>query len=202
MTNMPRPLTHSITETTDERLRGNAAKLFQQVVADPRGSLRDAGALLRARIDLARCSRLGLRPRLYGRCRVEGPEGIEIGDSFHMSGRTVRCEIATHQGGKLIFGDGVFINYGSSFSAHARVEIGNGCAIGQYAIILDCDFHMPGLIDQGHGTPQRQAKWLTVCAKVAMRMASPYGSASRLRTRGSRRFRNSGLACGFLPAKL
>lgn len=133
--------------------RALASKLAARVLADPRGTLLDSGAYLRARIDLARVGRLGIRPRLYGRCWVEGGEGIEIGDRLHMIGRTVRCELATHEGGKLLIGDKVFINYGTSISAHARVEIGSGSAIGQYAIILDCDFHTPGLLDEGHGTP-------------------------------------------------
>jgi acetyltransferase-like isoleucine patch superfamily enzyme len=131
-----------------------ATKLAARMLADPRGTLLDSGAFLRARIDLARCHRLGIKPRLYGRCWVEGGEGIEIGDRLHMIGRTVRCEIATHEGGKLLIGEKVFINYGTSISAHKLVQIGSGCAIGQYAIILDCDFHTPGLLDEGHGTPR------------------------------------------------
>jgi acetyltransferase-like isoleucine patch superfamily enzyme len=130
-----------------------AVRLLQRAMADPRGSLLNAGAFLRARVDLASCSRLGVRPRLYGRCWVEGGDRIEIGDRLHMIGRTVRCEIATHDGGRLLIGDKVFINYGTSISAHNLVQIGAGSAIGQYAIILDCDFHTPGLLDDGHGTP-------------------------------------------------
>jgi acetyltransferase-like isoleucine patch superfamily enzyme len=130
-----------------------AMKLARGALANPRGSLLNARALMRARLDLAACGRLGVKPRLYGRCWVEGGAGIEIGDRLHMIGRTVRCELATHASGRLRIGDGVFINYGSSISAHLLVEIGSGSAIGQYAILLDCDYHTPGLIGEGHGPP-------------------------------------------------
>jgi maltose O-acetyltransferase len=130
-----------------------ASKLVARALSDPRGSLSDAGAYLRARVDLAGCKQLGIRPRLYGRCWVEGGDGIEIGDRLHIVGRTVRCELATHAGGRLLIGDRVFLNYGTSISAHTRVEIGSGCAIGQYAILLDCDYHTPGLTGDGHGAP-------------------------------------------------
>lgn len=140
----------------DEGLQGAglASKLLKRALENPRGTLLDAGAYARARYYLSGVSRLGARPRLYGRCSVEGGEGIEIGDRLHMIGRIVRCDISTHHGGKLIIGERVFINYGSSISAHALVQIGNGCAIGQYALMMDCDFHTPGLTDEGHGTPK------------------------------------------------
>jgi acetyltransferase-like isoleucine patch superfamily enzyme len=134
-------------------LMSMAAKVVEKAISDPFGSISNAKAFMQARVDLGSCARLGVRPRLYGRCWVEGGKGIEIGDRFHMIGRTVRCELATHAAGKLLIGDGVFINYGSSISAHQLVRIGNGCAIGQYAIILDCDFHTPGLLTEGHGVP-------------------------------------------------
>jgi acetyltransferase-like isoleucine patch superfamily enzyme len=133
---------------------GLATKLLKRALEDPRGTLLDAGAYARARYYLSGVARLGARPRLYGRCSVEGGGGIEIGDRLHMIGRIVRCDLSTHEGGKLLIGERVFINYGSSISAHALVQIGNGCAIGQYALMMDCDFHTPGLVDEGHGTPK------------------------------------------------
>lgn len=61
-----------------------------------------------------------------------------------MYGKTVRCELVSHAGGRLEIGDGVFINYGSSISAHLSVRIGDGSLIGQYAIVMDCDYHAAG----------------------------------------------------------
>ena len=48
-----------------------------------------------------------------------------------------------HAGGRLEIGDGVFFNFGCSVPAHTLVQIGSRCRIGQYAIILDCDYHEP-----------------------------------------------------------
>jgi maltose O-acetyltransferase len=67
-----------------------------------------------------------------------------------MHGATVRCELTTHQGGRLEIGNRVFVNYGCSISAHTHVRIGDGCLIGQYSIIMDCDHHSPE-DDDGHG---------------------------------------------------
>jgi maltose O-acetyltransferase len=121
-------------------------------LTDPVGSLRTARALARGRIDLRSCAEVGLRPRIYGRCSVTGGSGITIGERLLMLGGTVRGELTTHAGGRLEIGDRVFINYGSSISAHTLVRIGDRCNIGQYAILLDCDYHNPEH-DGGHGTP-------------------------------------------------
>jgi maltose O-acetyltransferase len=68
-----------------------------------------------------------------------------------MMGQTVRCELTTHAGGRIEIGDRVFINYGTSISAHSLVRIGDRCQIGQYTILLDCDYHNPQH-DGGHGS--------------------------------------------------
>jgi acetyltransferase-like isoleucine patch superfamily enzyme len=70
-----------------------------------------------------------------------------------MHGGTVRCELTTHEGGRLEIGHRVFVNYGCSISAHALVSIGDGCLIGQYTIIMDCDYHSLDGADD-HGDPQ------------------------------------------------
>jgi acetyltransferase-like isoleucine patch superfamily enzyme len=122
------------------------------VLADPGDAARTARALVRGRIDLRSCGEVGLRPRVYGRCKVTGGSGIRIGERLLMLGETVRGELTTHSGGRLEIGDRVFINYGCSISAHTLVRIGDLCNIGQYAILLDCDYHNPRH-DGGHGEP-------------------------------------------------
>lgn len=96
--------------------------------------------MIRARLDLRRCA-VGVGARLFGRCRVVNYSTIEIGDRFLMYGEPVRCDLNSHAGGRLEIGDRVFVNFGSSISAHTHVHIGDGCQIGQYAIIIDCDYH-------------------------------------------------------------
>jgi len=123
---------------------------LRQAGEEPTWPLRQAMALTRARIAFRRCQQVGRRPRLFGRCKVINYSRITIGDRLLMHGDTVRCELGAHGGGSLEIGHGVFINYGSSISAHQRVQIGDGSLIGQYAIIMDCDYHEPGG-GSGHG---------------------------------------------------
>lgn len=126
---------------------------LRQGVRDPLSSMRQAGALIRARRDLRSCQHLGVRPRLFGRCKVVNYSTVEIGDRLLMYGDPVRCDLNSHGGGRLLLGDGVFVNYGVSISAHASVRIGDGCLIGQYSLIMDCDYHSPDGAS-GHGEPR------------------------------------------------
>jgi maltose O-acetyltransferase len=124
----------------DDR-RSPVLKWAKRGLSHPRDTLDAVHALLRARLTFRSCQHVGSRPRLYGQCKIAGGERITIGDRFLMIAETVRCELTTHASGRLDIGENVFINYGSSISAHTQVLIGSGCRIGQYAILLDCDFH-------------------------------------------------------------
>ena len=131
--------------------RGSVAtRLLRHGLRDPGWALTAGAAVLRARWDLRRCQELGSRPRLFGRCMVANYGDIRIGDRLLMYGGTVRCELTAHAGGRLEIGNRVFVNYGCSISAHRHVLIGDGCLIGQYGIIMDCDYHSPES-DGDHG---------------------------------------------------
>jgi acetyltransferase-like isoleucine patch superfamily enzyme len=119
------------------------ARWWRKTLSHPTWPLRAGGGLLRARFDLRHCQHVGARPRLYGRCHVSNGGVITIGDRLLMHGETVRCELTAHNGGRLELGDRVFVNYGASLSAHSLVRIGDRCLIGQYTIIMDCDYHSP-----------------------------------------------------------
>jgi len=119
----------------------------------PAWPLKAGLGVIRAHVDLRRCQHVGARPRLYGRCAVANDGYISIGDRLLMYGATVRCELATHGGGRIEIGDRAFLNYGTSISAHRLVRIGDGCLIGQYTIIMDCDQHSAGG-QAGHGSPK------------------------------------------------
>ncbi len=139
----------------DQRLnpvsvRSLAGRVFRDGLANPGWALTTGMAVLRARWDLRHCQQLGARPRLFGRCMVANYGDIRIGDRLLMYGGTVRCELTAHAGGRLEIGNRAFINYGCSISAHQHVRIGDGCLIGQYGIIMDCDYHSPeGGADHG-----------------------------------------------------
>lgn len=121
----------------------NMARWWRKTLSHPTWPLRAGGGLLRARLDLRGCQHVGARPRLYGRCHVGNGGSITIGDRLLMHGETVRCELTTHEGGRLEIGDQVFVNYGVSISAHTYVRIGSRSLVGQYTIIMDCDYHSP-----------------------------------------------------------
>ena len=108
------------------------------------GTLRVVLAVLRARRAFRHCQRVGERARLFGSCSVENHGSITIGDRLLMHGGTVRCEMVAQRSGRIEIGSRVFINYGTSISAHRLVRIGDECQIGQYAIIMDSDYHTPG----------------------------------------------------------
>ncbi|AKJ63906.1 acyltransferase [Kiritimatiella glycovorans] len=92
-------------------------------------------------VHLRRCTRVGRRPRVYGRPAIINRGSIEIGERFLFFSTTVRSELITHPGGRIAIGDRVFLNYGASLSAHEEIRIGNGCQIGSYACLMDNDYH-------------------------------------------------------------
>jgi acetyltransferase-like isoleucine patch superfamily enzyme len=97
--------------------------------------------VLNAQVRLRRASRIPRSVRLQGRARVDGRGEIIFGERVRLTGTTVPLEFAAWRGGRVEIGDGTFINYGTSISAHSLVSIGRDCNIGQYTIINDNDYH-------------------------------------------------------------
>jgi maltose O-acetyltransferase len=98
--------------------------------------------VLRAQQQLRRCDVVPLSVRLRGRVRVEKYQGrIEVGERVRMEARTLPIEMVAWRDALLRIGAGTFINYAVSLSAHASVEIGEHCMIGNYAVIMDSDYH-------------------------------------------------------------
>jgi acetyltransferase-like isoleucine patch superfamily enzyme len=97
-------------------------------------------AVLNAQWRLRRCT-VPRSVRLSGRARVSGAGRMVFGERVRLLGTTVPVEFAAWRGGCISVGDGTFINYGVSISAHESVSIGRECQIGQYAIINDNDYH-------------------------------------------------------------
>lgn len=81
--------------------------------------------------------------RLRGRAKVANRGRIVIGERVRLDGTTLPLEFAAFNGGLLEIGAGTYINYGSNVSAQEHVSIGRDCMIGQYAIIMDADYHDP-----------------------------------------------------------
>ena len=66
---------------------------------------------------------------------------IKIGERFRVCGTVVPVELVSMRGGELVFGDNVYINYGTSICAQQSITIGNNCLLGAYTSIIDTDFH-------------------------------------------------------------
>jgi maltose O-acetyltransferase len=112
----------------------------QQGVRRRRYALSNLIALGRARVGLRGCRTLPWSVRLQGRVRVAPYAGIYIGERVRVDGRTIPVELSAWDG-PIVIGDGTFINYGSSISAHTGVTIGKDCLIGNYVLIMDGDYH-------------------------------------------------------------
>ena len=82
-----------------------------------------------------------LSVRLHGKVHIKGGGDIAFGEGITLVGSVVPLEFISHQGAHLAIGDHTFINYGSSISAHQRVEIGDHCLLGHYTLILDNNQH-------------------------------------------------------------
>jgi acetyltransferase-like isoleucine patch superfamily enzyme len=91
--------------------------------------------------------------RLWGRARVHGGGKVIFGERVRIFGTMVPVDLAAWAGGRLELGHGVFINYGTTISAHELVIIGNDCQIGQEVIVNDNDYH--DLIDKRKTPPSR-----------------------------------------------
>jgi acetyltransferase-like isoleucine patch superfamily enzyme len=82
--------------------------------------------------------------RVTGKTVINNMGRIEIGDKCHLRGDHVPVELGTFPEGVLTIGDRCFINSGVSISAQKSVTIGSNCAIGNYTLIMDTDFHTIG----------------------------------------------------------
>lgn len=117
--------------------RGPSLAKIRRVLTHPS----TAWSLLNAQLRLRRAGHVPFSIRLSGRARAGGGGRITLGDRLNIIGTTVPVELIAAPGAELLIGDGTFINYGSSIAAQESVSIGRDCAIGQYAIINDNDYH-------------------------------------------------------------
>jgi acetyltransferase-like isoleucine patch superfamily enzyme len=98
--------------------------------------------VLRARWQLRRCDVLPATVRVRGRVRVEKYGGrIELGERVRFEGRTIPVELVAYRGATLRIGEGTYVNYAATISAHRDVTIGANCLIGNYVAIMDSDYH-------------------------------------------------------------
>jgi acetyltransferase-like isoleucine patch superfamily enzyme len=109
-----------------------------------RRALREPSNVLQvfnARRQLLRCTSVPLSVRVRGRVFIENHGAMVIGERVRIDGRMNPVEIVAWKGARLEIGNGTFLNYGVSLSAHQEVIIGDNCLIGNYVTIMDNDYH-------------------------------------------------------------
>ncbi|MGV3722006.1 MAG: acyltransferase [Actinomycetota bacterium] len=97
-----------------------------------------------SRWKLRRCTSTGSLCRVDGRVLVCNAGELHLGERVRIRASHVPVELGALPGGTLRIGDRTFINSGVSIYAQSLVTIGRDCAIGNYSLIMDTDFHVPG----------------------------------------------------------
>lgn len=109
-----------------------------------RRGLRVLRALLFYRL---RGVRHGGLPYIQGRLpRVSARGEVTVGRRFKVDGLQARVDFGAGPRGRLVVGDDVFFNRGSTVYAARLVEIGDRTRIADHATVHDTDFHQ---VEQG-----------------------------------------------------
>ena len=125
-----------------ERISARPAILLaiHRVFADPKR----AGKARRdpSRLKLRGCARVGEGTRVRGRVWIRGKGEIIVGERVVLDGRFVPIELNAHlESSRIVIGDDVVIEGGTSIEADESVEIGKRCHIGRFVKIMDNQFH-------------------------------------------------------------
>lgn len=96
-----------------------------------------------AQLHLRRC-RVGARPRTDGAPFIGNGSRIQIGDDFVLTSRPVQSHLVAGEKGRLEIGHGVVIGQGAAIAAHTLIRIGDRTRLGDFVVIADTDFHVPG----------------------------------------------------------
>ena len=113
------------------------AKKSSRAIRNPRLAV----AILNAQIQMRGKARMPFTVSLRGRVRISGRGEVVLGTGVTFVADIVPIEFIAHEGARVLIGDGTFINYGSSISAHKSVSIGHSCHLGHYTRILDNSHH-------------------------------------------------------------
>lgn len=122
----------------------HTSQLIGLMVRRPGFLINEVWLLLTSRWKARRCTVVGPRLRVRGRLLVSNGGEIHLGERVRIRASHVPVELGAAVGGRLEIGAGTFINSGVSICAQEAVTIGRNCAIGNYTLIMDSDFHVVG----------------------------------------------------------
>jgi acetyltransferase-like isoleucine patch superfamily enzyme len=104
-----------------------------------RHKLQTAWTLFTSLLQTRRCTQRGKWIRVWGKLLIEGD--VRLGERVRIRATHVPVELAAGPGAVIEIGERCYINSGVSIGAQERVNIGKNCAIGNYSLIMDSDFH-------------------------------------------------------------
>lgn len=90
---------------------------------------------------LRSCTRVGARPRVWGRPHIQNRGQINIGNRLMLVCRIVPASLVTRPGAVLDIGSRVYINFGANICAYERITIKDRVIIGTYVSMVDNDEH-------------------------------------------------------------
>jgi maltose O-acetyltransferase len=96
---------------------------------------------LRARWALRSATAVGPLVRAYGHVHVLNRGELRVGARVRLFGMHYPTLLSVFDDGRLVIGDGTFVNYGADIAATTSVTIGRDCLIGTHCVVLDNDFH-------------------------------------------------------------
>lgn len=126
-----------MTAAADGAFKGGLSVFRREGVLVALRSLRD---VLNAKRRLRAAQQVGM-VRLGGSAVVRNAGTMRFGDRVRLNGHIVPLQFTCHRGALLEIGERTFINYGADIAASWAVIIGKRCNIGQFAIIIDDDYH-------------------------------------------------------------
>jgi maltose O-acetyltransferase len=129
---------------------------------------------------LREADRVGARPVVWGRPRVENWGTLHIGDDFRLGSRPAQSHLIVASG-RVEIGHRVIISYGAAISAQLSITIDDDARVGPFAVIMDSDFHVAG--DRyaiAKPAPVRLGKNVAIGARVTILRGSEIGDGARV----------------------
>lgn len=135
--------------------------------------------LVRAKVALRSCNRVGANARVAGRMHVRNHGLVIVGHHLNVNSTWIPTEFLTGREGRIEIGDDVLINYGTMIAAGRGVTIGSGSMIGPHCIIADVDIpEQVAGFDAVDARPVRIGKDVWLAGRVTVRPGVTIGDGA------------------------